>query len=85
MRRWPEWWDWELELSPHLLKRMADRDFTEVDVRSMLQEATRLRRDIQPGRWIASTHLRRRRWEVILEPDADASILIVITACPVSP
>ena len=35
-RRWPEWWNWELELSPHLLKRMVDRRFTEVDVRRML-------------------------------------------------
>ena len=24
-RGWPDWWDWELELSPHLLKRMTDR------------------------------------------------------------
>ncbi len=42
--RWPEWWDWELELSPHLLKRMADRGFSELDLRAMLdrQEATGL-------------------------------------------
>lgn len=48
-RRWPEWWNWELELSPHLLKRMVDRRFTEVDLRRMLQVATRLRWDIEPG------------------------------------
>lgn len=28
---WPEWWHWEIELSPHLLKRMADRGFSEAD------------------------------------------------------
>ena len=81
-RRWPEWWDWELELSPHLLKRMGDRRFTEVDVRRMLHVATRLRRDIEPGRWVAVTRHRRARWEVIVEPDADAQMLVVITAYP---
>ena len=35
---WPEWWDWELELSPHLLKRMLDRGFTESDLRRMLEQ-----------------------------------------------
>lgn len=85
MKRRPDWWDWELELSPHLLKRMADRDFTELDVRSMLHRATRVRRDVEPGRWIASTHRRRRRWEVIVEPDLEVQVLTVITAYPVSP
>jgi hypothetical protein len=33
MKTWPEWWDWELELTPHLLKRLVDRGFTEVDLR----------------------------------------------------
>jgi len=39
-RRWPEWWDWELELIPHLLKRREDRRFSEVDLRSMLSRAS---------------------------------------------
>jgi hypothetical protein len=34
--RCPVWWDWELELTPHGLKRMLDREFTEVDLRKML-------------------------------------------------
>jgi len=79
-RRWPEWWNWELELSPHLLKRMGDRRFTEVDVRRMLHIASRLRRDIEPGRWVAVTRHRRANWEVIVEPDSDAQMLVVITA-----
>lgn len=37
---WPLWWEWELELTPHLLKRMEDRDFNEIDLRYMLQNAT---------------------------------------------
>ena len=31
-RIWPHWWDWELDLTPHLLKRMEDRDFNELDL-----------------------------------------------------
>ena len=79
--RWPEWWNWELELSPHLLKRMVDRRFTEVEVRRMLHVATRLRRDIEPGRWVAVTR-HRAKWEVIVEPDRDAQMLVIITAYP---
>ena len=36
----PTWWDWELELSFHLEKRMLQRDFTEIDLRTMLDRAT---------------------------------------------
>jgi len=46
MPKWPTWWSWELELSPHLFKRMADRDFNEVDVRRMLSGASGLRPDL---------------------------------------
>lgn len=37
--QWPEWWSWEIELTPHLLKRMVDRSFTEVHLRRMLEVA----------------------------------------------
>lgn len=82
-RRWPEWWTWELELSSHLMKRMVDRRFTELDLRRMIDHCRRLRRDIVPGRWVAVTSHRRQRWEVIAEPDFERELLIVITAYPV--
>jgi len=80
---WPDWWDWELELSPHLLRRMVDRRFTEVDLRRMLFDAKRIRSDVAPGRWVAETALRRRPWEVVVEPDQHAKVLVVVTAYPV--
>ena len=85
MPTWPEWWDWELELSSHLLKRMEDRQFSEFDVRQMLSAASDLRQDIVPDRWVIETRHRRSSWEVIVEPDPEAQLLIVITAYPIEP
>jgi hypothetical protein len=79
----PAWWSWEPELSPHLLKRMVDRQFNEVDLRAMLENSDSFRSDIEPGRWIVETQHGRRRWEVIVEPLVAESILLVITAYPV--
>lgn len=79
---WPEWWDWELELSPHLLKRMIDRRFTEVDLRLMLDDAADCRRDVERGRWVIEARLRSRRWEIVVEPDLDLGILVIMTAYP---
>ena len=82
--RWPEWWEWELELSPHLLKRMADRRFTEIDLRSMLKGANACRRSPIAGRWVIETRLRGRSWEVVVEPDDEVELVVVITAYPIS-
>lgn len=76
------WWDWELELSPHLFKRMLDRTFTELDVRDMLHLARIYRRDVVPGRWVIVSSHRRKPWEIIVEPDTEAELLVVITAYP---
>ena len=80
---WPDWWDWELELSPHLFKRMTDRRFTEIDLRRMLERASSYREDVVEGRWIIQTRHRGRAWEVIVEPDRERQLLVVVTAYPV--
>jgi hypothetical protein len=78
---WPQWWHWELECSnPHLLKRMVDRCFTEVDLRGMLQRASAYRPDVQPGRWVIETTRAGQAWEVVVEPDVPAQLLVVVTA-----
>ena len=64
---------------------MEDRRFTEVDLRRMLEKADDLRRDIVEGRWIVRARHHRRRWEVIVEPDFAARLLLVITAYPLEP
>ena len=61
---------------------MVDREFTEIDLRRMLEHAHRLREDVEEGRWIVETRHLRQVWEVIVEPDFDAHLLLVITAYP---
>jgi hypothetical protein len=84
MPTWPSWWDWELELSAHLMMRMPDREFNEIGLRSMLEIASGFRRDVHPNRWIIETRFRRNAWEVVVEPDPITQLLVVITAYPVA-
>ena len=81
-RRWPEWWNWDLEFSPHVLKRMIDRGFTEIALRKMLDNARGYRPDIVEGRWVIVAYYRKKTWEVIVEPDAEMKRLVIITAYP---
>jgi hypothetical protein len=63
---------------------MVDRRFTEVDLRRMLDRAHQRRLDIVPDRWVIETRHRRQKWEIIVEPDAVAEVLVVVTAYPVA-
>jgi len=81
--QWPYWWDWELELSPHVLKRMLDRRFNELELRTMLEGAVDIRPDHEPGRWVVETIHRNQPWEVIVEPVQPDELLVVVTAYPV--
>ena len=79
-RDWPPWWDWELDLKSHVLERMEDRHFTEVDLRRMMEHATGFRQARRTGRWIIETKHQDLRWEVVVQPDAYTELLGVITA-----
>ena len=61
---------------------MIDRRFTEVELRRMLERATSYRRDLVEGRWVIVTTHRRGLWEIIVEPDFDSQLLVVVTAYP---
>jgi len=80
---WPSWWDWELELTPHVEKRMEDRSFSETDLRLMLEGAILLKPDLVEGRHVVETRHGGRAWEVIVEPDEIDRLLVVVTAYPV--
>lgn len=81
----PDWWEWELELTPHVEKRMEDRGFTEVDLRHMLEHTAGFRPDVVDGRFVVETRFRGRRWEVVVEPDEVEHLLVVVTAYGVEP
>jgi hypothetical protein len=76
----PDWWNFELELSPHVEERMIDRGFTEVDLRLMVEAAGGVRPAATNGRWILETVHDGDAWEVIVEPDERDRVIIVITA-----
>jgi len=63
--------------------RMSDRAINEVDLRVMLYNATDFRKSVNDGRWVISTRLRRVEWEVVIEPDFEEKVQVVITAYPV--
>ena len=62
---------------------MGDRRFTEIDLRRMLERASGYREDVVEGRWVIGTRHRGREWEVIIEPDPERQLLVVVTAYPV--
>jgi hypothetical protein len=78
---WPAWWSWELELTSHLLKRMIDRQFNEIDLRTMLTEAVGYSPELD-GRFSVHTRHEDQLWEVIVEPDYDDHVLLVVTTYP---
>ena len=61
---------------------MVDRRFTEVDLRRMLEQAVGYRADVVEGRWAIETRNKRKDWEVIVEPDNEQKLLVVVTAYP---
>jgi hypothetical protein len=62
---------------------MEDRRFTEIDLRRMLQRAAGQHEDVVDGRRVIETRHRGKAWEVIVEPDQERQLLVVVTAYPV--
>ena len=61
---------------------MIDRRFTELDLRRMLQHASGYSRDVMEGRWIIKARHEKKDWEVIVEPDHERKLLVVVTGYP---
>lgn len=80
---WPDWWKWELEITPHAEKRMEQRDFTEIALREMLSRAEGYRPDEYYGRFVVEIRYHQVDWEVIVEPDFEEQLLVIVTAYPI--
>lgn len=78
----PEWWEWPLAFTPHLEARMEEREFSEVELRTMLLNASRVASARRPGRFVAAMRHRGVPWSVVLEPDESERLLYVVTAFP---
>lgn len=81
MRR-PEWWDWDLALTPYAERRMAQRGLSELELRAMLERARGYRRGPVPGRWRTMATHRGEAWRVIVEPDEVTRRVVVVTVYP---
>ena len=80
----PEWWNWELSFTGHAELRMAQRSVTEVDVRAMLEPATTYEPSVVEGRFMIHVRHREHPWVVIVEPDVEAKLLVIVTVYEVS-
>jgi hypothetical protein len=56
---------------------MQQRGVTEVDLRAMLERATGFRPNVVEGRFMIDVRHHARPWTVIVEPDAEAGLLVV--------
>ena len=80
----PEWWNWELSFTAHAELRMQQRGVTEVDIRTMLERATTFEPSVVEGRFMIHTFHEEHPWIVIVEPDVQAKLLVVVTPYEVS-
>jgi hypothetical protein len=78
----PEWWEWPLAFTGHVESRMEERQFSELELRTMLTDATRIVPARRPGRFVATTRLGAKPWVIVLEPDEEEQLLFVVTAFP---
>src|SRR5262249_33584121 len=82
MRNPPWWWHWEIELSPHVERRMVERDVTDVELRAMLERAVAITPSDVGGPYVVHTKHRRRACRIVLEPDDAAECVVVVTVYP---
>ena len=84
MTTFPDWWNWDLSFTSHAELRMEQRGVTEAEVRAMLENATGFEPNIVEGRFMIDVRHLQSRWIVVLEPDAEAKLLVVVTVYEVS-
>jgi len=63
---------------------MEQRGVTEVEVRAMLERATRFEPNVVDGRFMIHVRHSQDPWVVIVEPDSDERLLVVVTVYEVS-
>jgi hypothetical protein len=68
----------------HAEMRMEQRSVTEVELRAMLERASSFEPSVVEGRFMIHVRHDQRPWIVIVEPDVDAKVLLIVTVYEVS-
>ncbi len=76
---WPEWWEWQVVFTGHAELRMEQRGVSEIELRAMLQHASGYSPSVVTGRFMIETQHGGQPWVVIVEPDPDERLLVVVT------
>lgn len=58
---------------------MEQRGVTEVEVRGMLEKATGFELNVVGGRFMINVRHLQSSWIVIVEPDAEVKLLVIVT------
>jgi hypothetical protein len=61
---------------------MEDRGFNEMDLRRMLEHANGYSPDAMVGRFIIEARHAGQLWAIVVEPDEERQLLVVVTAYP---
>ena len=62
---------------------MEDRGFNDMALRCMLEHASGHNQDIVDGQFVIEARHDGRDWAVIVEPEQESQLLVVVTAYPV--
>jgi hypothetical protein len=84
MPTFTEWWNWDLSFTSHADLRMEQRAVTEVEVRGMLEKATGFEPNVVEGRFMINVRHLQSPWIVIVERDAEAKLLVIVTVYEVA-
>ncbi|MEO0588300.1 MAG: hypothetical protein AAF078_11755 [Planctomycetota bacterium] len=79
---WPQWWQWDLSLSPRLSESLDDLGVSEPDVLTMLELADRFRPARVAGRYVVEAEHADTDWDVTIEPDTARGQVTIISAKP---
>jgi hypothetical protein len=69
----------ELTFSSHAEPRVERRGVTDVELRAVLERASGFEPSVVEGRFMIHARHAERPWVVIVEPDADGKVLVVVT------
>ena len=75
----PDWWDWPLGLTAHAKSRMEERGISDIELRTMLEDATEIAPSRRPGRYLIRTKHWNQAWHVVVEPQPPERLLQIVT------